>query len=85
LAVLTRGYPDVPPRTWLHAATQGGAAALGLEHLGALAPGKRPGLLDVTPLDDTDAATDPERTLVTHGPATVKWAPSIRTIREVSS
>ncbi|MEO7669849.1 MAG: amidohydrolase family protein, partial [Polyangia bacterium] len=33
LAVLTRGYPDVPPRTWLHAATQGGAAALGLEHL----------------------------------------------------
>jgi cytosine/adenosine deaminase-related metal-dependent hydrolase len=63
LATLTRHFPDVPPRLWLHAATRGGALALGLGGpddttdlrgsppggmLGAFLPGARPGVLDVS-------------------------------------
>jgi len=70
LAVLADGFPDVAPRTWLRAATAGGATALGLTHLGALAPGRRPGLLDVLP---ADTSPDPERALVTTPPSTLRW------------
>jgi cytosine/adenosine deaminase-related metal-dependent hydrolase len=44
---LAARFPQVAPGVWLTAATAGGAAALGLPALGALAPGKRPGVLDV--------------------------------------
>jgi len=54
VAVLAAHAPDLSPEIWLRAATAGGAAALGLEALGALAPGKRPGVLDVA-LGDLDA------------------------------
>lgn len=70
LSVLANAFPSVPPRTWLHAATAGGARALGLSHLGTLAPGSRPGLLDVIP---ANASTDPERVLVTAPPLTLRW------------
>jgi cytosine/adenosine deaminase-related metal-dependent hydrolase len=51
MAVLASHFPDIAPEIWLRAATAGGAAALGLAALGALAPGKRPGIIDVTPID----------------------------------
>jgi cytosine/adenosine deaminase-related metal-dependent hydrolase len=51
MAALAAHFPDVAPEIWLRAATAGGAAALGLAALGALAPGKRPGIIDVTPAD----------------------------------
>jgi cytosine/adenosine deaminase-related metal-dependent hydrolase len=51
MAVLASHFPEVAPEIWLRAATAGGAAALGLVPLGALAPGKRPGIIDVTPID----------------------------------
>ena len=70
LDVLANAFPTVAPRVWLHAATAGGAAALGLSHLGALAPGQRPGLLDVLPADPSG---DPERALVTAAPLTLRW------------
>ena len=65
LAVLARAFPDVGPRTWLRAATAGGARALALPHLGTFAPGTRPGVLDVLP---AEASADPERALVTAPP-----------------
>jgi len=70
LGTLASAFPAVEPRTWLHAATLGGARALGLHHLGSLAPGKRPGLLDVI---TEGAAADPERALVTAPPLTLRW------------
>jgi aminodeoxyfutalosine deaminase len=51
IAALASHFPDLAPEIWLRSATAGGAAALGLPALGELAPGKRPGLLDVTPVD----------------------------------
>jgi cytosine/adenosine deaminase-related metal-dependent hydrolase len=47
VAALHEAFPTVPAPTWLEAATSGGARALRLETCGALAPGRRPGLLDV--------------------------------------
>jgi cytosine/adenosine deaminase-related metal-dependent hydrolase len=47
IAALAEAFPDVAPDVWLAAATSGGAAALRLPALGAIAPGRRPGLLDV--------------------------------------
>ena len=44
---LLRAFPDIHPEIVLHAASSGGAEVLGLEHLGAIAPGKRPGLLNL--------------------------------------
>jgi len=70
LSVLAHAFPAIPPRVWLHAATAGGARALGLPALGTLAPGSRPGLLDVLP---ADASADPERALVTAPPLTLRW------------
>jgi len=56
IAVLSQAFPELSPRVWLEAATQNGAAALGLLLHGALAPGKRPGVLDVL-RDLPDAAS----------------------------
>ncbi len=78
IATLAAHFPDVAPSVWLHAATQGGAAALGLDEMGALAPGKRPGLLNVrlAARADDDAASV-ERALVTdphpHPHPSVRW------------
>ena len=69
IATLAAHFPDVPPRTWLAAATMGGASAMGLGTLGAIAPGHRPGLLCVE-LDDQG---DPERALVTNPNPRVRW------------
>jgi cytosine/adenosine deaminase-related metal-dependent hydrolase len=55
VAVLLEAFPDVSPEVWLHAATAGGADALGLAGLGRLAVGAAPGLLlleGVHALDD---------------------------------
>jgi len=46
-AELHASYPEVPSMVLLRAATAGGAEALGLETMGALAPGRSPGLLHV--------------------------------------
>jgi cytosine/adenosine deaminase-related metal-dependent hydrolase len=70
MATLAEAFADVAPRTWLHAATGGGARALGRGHLGAIQPGKRPGLIDVIP---ARASTDPERDLVMAPPQTLRW------------
>jgi cytosine/adenosine deaminase-related metal-dependent hydrolase len=69
LATLAAAFPDVPPATWLHAAIAGGAAALGLSPLGALAPGKRPGVLAVT-IDDLAA---PLESLVRNPEPPLRW------------
>jgi cytosine/adenosine deaminase-related metal-dependent hydrolase len=45
LVALAAAFPDVPWETWLGLATDGGARALGLSHLGRLEPGRAPGLL----------------------------------------
>jgi cytosine/adenosine deaminase-related metal-dependent hydrolase len=47
IAALREAFPAVPAHAWLEAATAGGARALRLESCGALAPGRRPGLIDV--------------------------------------
>ena len=74
LSVLAHAFPAVPARTWLHAATAGGARALGLSQLGTLAPGNRPGLLDVLPAAlSPDLAVAPDRALVPAPPLTLRW------------
>lgn len=47
IAAVRRIAPTVAPAVLLHAATRGGADALGFEHLGTLAPGKSARLLVV--------------------------------------
>jgi cytosine/adenosine deaminase-related metal-dependent hydrolase len=47
IATLRAAFPALPAATWLAAATTGGARALRLESCGALAPGRRPGVIDV--------------------------------------
>jgi cytosine/adenosine deaminase-related metal-dependent hydrolase len=47
IATLAARFPAVPALIWLHAATRGGALALRLSACGALAPGLRPGVLEV--------------------------------------
>jgi cytosine/adenosine deaminase-related metal-dependent hydrolase len=69
MATLAGAFPALPPATWLTAATAGGARALGLGTLGAIAPGKRPGLLDVA----VDGAGEPILALVTNPKPTVRW------------
>jgi cytosine/adenosine deaminase-related metal-dependent hydrolase len=68
MQALADAFPDIPPATWLAAATTGGAAALGLDALGALAPGKRPGVLSVPLADPTDPFS-----VVRAPPPTVHW------------
>jgi cytosine/adenosine deaminase-related metal-dependent hydrolase len=69
MAVLASHFPDIAPEIWLRAATASGAAALGLAPLGVLAPGKRPGIIDVTPID-THA---PCASLVANPFPSVRW------------
>jgi len=69
LAVLAAAFPAVRPDIWLAAATSGGARALGLPSLGTLAPGRRPGILAVGPVQ----GVNPVAHLVNHSPSTVSW------------
>jgi cytosine/adenosine deaminase-related metal-dependent hydrolase len=71
LATLAARFPRVAPAVWLRAATEGGAAALGMGSVGALAVGRRPGVLDVAPAGGDDA--DPERALVTDPNPRIRW------------
>jgi cytosine/adenosine deaminase-related metal-dependent hydrolase len=52
VATLAARFRAVPALRWLQAATLGGANALRLAACGALAPGKRPGVLEVQVNDD---------------------------------
>jgi cytosine/adenosine deaminase-related metal-dependent hydrolase len=69
MATLAAHFPAVPAAAWLDAATRGGARALGLAACGTLAPGKRPGLLDV--LVEDPAA--PLESLVRDPAPSLRW------------
>jgi aminodeoxyfutalosine deaminase len=69
LATLAAHFPAVPAARWLDAATRGGARALGLRGFGTLAPGARPGVLDVL-VDDIAA---PLESLVRDPTPTLRW------------
>jgi cytosine/adenosine deaminase-related metal-dependent hydrolase len=68
MAVLSSRFPDVAPELWLTAATLGGARALGLESLGALVPGKRPGIIEVGLAEGS-----PARALVGNPDPKIRW------------
>ena len=76
LAILRARFPDVPAARWLEAATLDGAHALRLSGAGALAPGKRPGVLDVS-LDSTGDLCSPHsaplEALVRNPQPTLRW------------
>jgi len=69
MKALAGAFPQVPPATWLRAATATGARALGLGALGAITPGKRPGLIDVA----VDATRDPVAALVREARPELRW------------
>jgi aminodeoxyfutalosine deaminase len=69
MATLAGHFPAVPAARWLEAATRGGAEAIGLPAHGTLAPGKRPGVLDVL-VDDLAA---PVESLVRDPSPTLRW------------
>jgi aminodeoxyfutalosine deaminase len=69
MATLASHFPDLEPEIWLRSATAGGAAALGLDALGVLAPGKRPGILAVA-LGDRHA---PATSLLAGQAPSVRW------------
>jgi len=69
MATLAGHFPTVPAARWLEAATLGGARAIGLPAHGALAPGKRPGVLDVL-VEDSAA---PIESLVRDPSPTLRW------------
>jgi cytosine/adenosine deaminase-related metal-dependent hydrolase len=69
MATLASHFPDLAPEIWLRSATAGGAAALGFPALGALAPGQRPGLIDVTPID----TQTPCASLVATRSPSIRW------------
>jgi aminodeoxyfutalosine deaminase len=71
IAALRAAFPAVPALTWLAAATAGGARALRLEVCGSLAPGRRPGLLDVA-VDASDLAA-PLEALVRNPAPPLRW------------
>ena len=62
-------FSSVPAARWIEAATSGGALALRLPACGALAPGKRPGLLDVL-IDDP---AHPLESLVRTPKPSLRW------------
>jgi cytosine/adenosine deaminase-related metal-dependent hydrolase len=68
MAALASRFPAVAPEVWLGAATLGGAQALGLDALGALVPGKRPGIIEVD-----FPGSSPARSLVSNPDPTVRW------------
>ncbi len=69
MAALAAHFPSVPAARWLEAATRGGAHAIGLPAHGTLAPGKRPGVLDVL-VGDLAA---PVESLVRDPNPTLRW------------
>lgn len=69
MQTLAAAFPRLSPLTWLRAATVTGARALGLGALGAIAPGKRPGLIDVA-IGDREA---PLESLVREPAPRVRW------------
>jgi cytosine/adenosine deaminase-related metal-dependent hydrolase len=69
IAALRAAFPAVPALTWLEAATAGGARALRLESCGVLAPGRRPGLLDVAVPDPSS----PLESLVRDPQPPLRW------------
>jgi cytosine/adenosine deaminase-related metal-dependent hydrolase len=69
MATLAANFPGVPAARWLEAATAGGATALALDGLGALSPGKRPGVLDVL-VEDFAA---PLESLVRDATPSLRW------------
>jgi cytosine/adenosine deaminase-related metal-dependent hydrolase len=70
IATFRTHYPGIPAEVWLHAATAGGARALGLaDQLGSLTPGKRPGVIDVC-LDDLE---HPLESLAANAQPTIRW------------
>jgi cytosine/adenosine deaminase-related metal-dependent hydrolase len=69
MAALASHFPDVTPEIWLASATAGGAAALGLDSLGSLVPGKRPGIIEVAPVDPRS----PCASLVATASPKVRW------------
>jgi aminodeoxyfutalosine deaminase len=69
LATLAAHFPAVPAERWLDAATRAGARALGVRGAGTLAPGTRPGVLDVL-VDDAGA---PLESLVRDPSPNLRW------------
>jgi cytosine/adenosine deaminase-related metal-dependent hydrolase len=69
MATLAARFPALPAAFWLDAATRGGARALRLGACGVLAPGRRPGVLDVAV---ADAAT-PVEAMVRDPEPRVRW------------
>ncbi|HLK88241.1 MAG TPA: amidohydrolase family protein, partial [Polyangia bacterium] len=69
MATLAGHFPSLPAARWLEAATRGGAQAIGLPAHGALAAGKRPGVLDVLALD----LAAPVESLVRDPHPTLRW------------
>jgi len=69
MKTLASAFPQLPPQTWLEAATATGARALGLGALGAITPGKRPGLIDVSLGDPAE----PLAALVREASPKVRW------------
>ncbi len=72
LATLAARFPQVPPATWLDAATRTGAEAMQLAPLGSLTPGKRPGIIEVVPRNSPIAAS-PEAALVSDPRPDIVW------------
>lgn len=70
-AELHASNPEVPTMVLLRAATEGGADALGLETMGALEPGRAPGLLHVNTLGRTP--NDPCGWLLRAGNPDLSW------------
>jgi cytosine/adenosine deaminase-related metal-dependent hydrolase len=69
VAKLAGHFPAVPALRWLELATRGGAHALRLGACGTLAPGRRPGVLDV----DVDDLASPLDALVRNPNPRVRW------------
>jgi cytosine/adenosine deaminase-related metal-dependent hydrolase len=69
IQVLAKNFPGISPKVWLAAATTGGAQALHLPHLGGLASGLRPGIIDVS----LDAPLSPLESLVASPDPRVRW------------
>ena len=71
ISTLHAHFPAVPALRWIEAATLGGAHALRLGSCGSLAPGRRPGVLDVHLSPDEHAA--PLEALVRHPRPELRW------------
>jgi aminodeoxyfutalosine deaminase len=77
LAARATAFPAIAPHVWLEAATRGGARALaldGVDGLGELAPGKRPGVIAVAA--EGPSPDDLLRSLVTAPTPPITWMAS---------